>query len=27
VARPGEPFGDADFGPHRTVKSFDEVSP
>lgn len=26
VARPGEPFGDADFGPHRTVKSFDEVS-
>ncbi|GAB3439272.1 acireductone synthase [Actinophytocola sediminis] len=22
VARPGEPFGDADFGPHRTTASF-----
>lgn len=27
VARKGEPFGDADFGPHRTVSSFDEVAP
>lgn len=26
LARDGEPFGDADFGPHRTIKSFDEVS-
>lgn len=26
VARPGEPFGDADFGPHRTVKTFDELT-
>ena len=25
VARPGEPFGDADFGPHPTIGSFDEV--
>jgi len=25
VARDGEPFGAADFGPHRTVRSFDEV--
>ncbi len=25
VARPGEPFGDADFGSHRTIASFDEV--
>jgi enolase-phosphatase E1 len=25
VARNGEPFGDADFGPHTTVGSFDEV--
>jgi enolase-phosphatase E1 len=25
VARKGEPFGDADFGPHRTVGSFDEI--
>jgi enolase-phosphatase E1 len=23
VARPGEPFGDADFGPHRTVRTLD----
>jgi enolase-phosphatase E1 len=27
VARDGEPFGDADFGPHPTIGSFDEVSP
>lgn len=27
VARKGEPFGDADFGTHHTVGSFDEVSP
>lgn len=27
VARKGEPFGDADFGTHRTVGSFDEVTP
>jgi enolase-phosphatase E1 len=27
VARKGEPFGDADFGEHPTVGSFDEVSP
>jgi enolase-phosphatase E1 len=27
VAREGEPFGDADFGPHQTIGSFDEVSP
>jgi enolase-phosphatase E1 len=26
VARDGEPFGDADFGPHPTIGSFDEVS-
>ncbi|OLF14651.1 2,3-diketo-5-methylthio-1-phosphopentane phosphatase [Actinophytocola xanthii] len=26
VARPGEPFGDADFGPHPTVASLAEVS-
>lgn len=26
VARAGEPFGDADFGPHPTIGSFDEVS-
>jgi enolase-phosphatase E1 len=26
LARPGEPFGDADFGTHRTIASFDEVS-
>jgi enolase-phosphatase E1 len=25
VARKGEPFGDADFGAHRTIGSFDEV--
>jgi enolase-phosphatase E1 len=25
VARDGEPFGDADFGPHPTIRSFDEV--
>jgi enolase-phosphatase E1 len=25
VARAGEPFGDADFGPHLTIGSFDEV--
>jgi enolase-phosphatase E1 len=25
VARDGEPFGDADFGPHHTIRSFDEV--
>lgn len=25
VARPGEPFGDASFGTHRTIASFDEV--
>ena len=25
VARKGEPFGDADFGPHRTVGTFDEI--
>jgi enolase-phosphatase E1 len=25
VARPGEPFGDADFGPHRTIASFAEL--
>ncbi|MGB3440443.1 MAG: acireductone synthase [Actinophytocola sp.] len=25
VARDGEPFGDADFGPHPTIGSFDEV--
>ena len=25
VARPGEPFGDADFGPHQTIASFAEV--
>lgn len=25
LARPGEPFADADFGPHRTVTSFDEL--
>lgn len=25
VARKGEPFGDADFGPHRTIGSFDEI--
>jgi enolase-phosphatase E1 len=26
AARPGEPFGDADFGPHRTVARLDELS-
>jgi len=26
AARPGEPFGDADFGPHRTVERFDELT-
>ncbi|MPZ84505.1 MAG: acireductone synthase [Actinophytocola sp.] len=26
VARKGEPFGDADFGPHRTVGSFEELT-
>ncbi|HEY0449647.1 acireductone synthase [Actinophytocola sp.] len=26
VARPGEPFGDADFGPHRTVATFEELA-
>ena len=25
VARSGEPNGDADFGPHRTISSFDEL--
>lgn len=25
VARPGEPFGDADFAPHHTIGSFDEI--
>lgn len=25
VARDGEPFGDADFGPHPTIRSFDEI--
>lgn len=25
VARAGEPFGDADFGPHQTIGSFDEI--
>jgi enolase-phosphatase E1 len=25
VARKGEPFGEADFGPHRTVGTFDEI--
>jgi enolase-phosphatase E1 len=25
VARDGEPFGDADFSPHRTIRSFDEI--
>jgi enolase-phosphatase E1 len=25
VARPGEPFAGADFGPHRTIRSFDEL--
>ncbi len=25
VARAGEPYGDADFGPHRVVGSFDEI--
>lgn len=25
VARPGEPFGDADFAPHRTIGSFAEI--
>lgn len=25
IARPGEPFADADFGPHRRVRSFDEL--
>jgi enolase-phosphatase E1 len=27
VAREGEPFGDADFGTHRTIGSLDEVEP
>ncbi|MEU6641895.1 acireductone synthase [Saccharomonospora sp. NPDC046836] len=26
VARQGEPFGDADFGPHRTIGSFAELT-
>jgi enolase-phosphatase E1 len=26
LARPGEPFGDADFGPHRTIRSFTELT-
>ncbi|GAB2671712.1 acireductone synthase [Saccharopolyspora gloriosae] len=26
LARPGEPFADADFGAHRTVKTFDDIS-
>jgi enolase-phosphatase E1 len=26
VARPGEPFGDASFGTHRTIASFDEAA-
>ncbi|AOS63356.1 acireductone synthase [Actinoalloteichus hymeniacidonis] len=25
LARPGEPFADADFAPHRAVESFDEI--
>lgn len=25
VAREGEPFGDADFTPHHTIRSFDEI--
>jgi enolase-phosphatase E1 len=25
LARPGEPFADADFGPHRTVSSFEQL--
>lgn len=25
VARSGEPFADADFGPHRTIRSFGEI--
>ncbi|HEV2778325.1 MAG TPA: acireductone synthase [Actinophytocola sp.] len=25
VARPGEPYADADFGPHRTIRSFAEI--
>lgn len=27
VARTGEPYGDADFGPHRVVRSLDDVDP
>ena len=27
VARPGEPYGDADFGTHGTITSFDQVEP
>lgn len=26
VAREGEPYGEADFGPHRTVRTLDEVT-
>ncbi|TCO65834.1 acireductone synthase [Actinocrispum wychmicini] len=26
LARPGEPFGDADFGPHLAIRSFADVS-
>jgi enolase-phosphatase E1 len=25
VARPGEPYADADFGPHRTIAAFDQL--